>query len=125
MYMALKHSHMMFVLISVSFLVIRFYWMLGRSTMLDKKWVKVMPHANDTLLLATALGLCVTIHQYPFQQLWLTEKLFAVFAYILMGFMALKGRTMPLRWIALVGAMGWIALIVRLALTKQPLFLAS
>lgn len=91
--------------------------------MLQKKWVKITPHVIDTLLLFSALGLCVVINQYPFVNNWLTEKLFAVIAYIIMGYVCLKGRTVAIRWIAFFGAFGWIALIGRLAVTKQPIFL--
>lgn len=92
--------------------------------MLEKKWVKVAPHIIDTFLLLSALTLCVLIGQYPFVNAWLTEKLFAVIAYIIMGYMCLKGGTMALRWISLLGALGWIALIGRLAVTKTPVFIS-
>lgn len=91
--------------------------------MLDKKWVKVLPHVVDTFLLVSALILCILISQYPFVQPWLTEKFIAVIAYVIMGFVSLKGRTPFLRWVSLFGALGWIALIVKLAITKQPVFL--
>ena len=122
MYLMVKHIHLTCVALSLAFLFIRFFWMLRQSPMLEKKWVKIAPHIVDTFLLVSALILCVLISQYPFVQLWLTEKLFAVIAYILMGYMCLKGRTKVLRWVAMIGAMGWIALIVRLAITKQPVF---
>ncbi|WP_199609329.1 SirB2 family protein [Flocculibacter collagenilyticus] len=124
MYMAVKHLHLTFVLLSVSLLVLRFAWMLKSSPMLEKRWVKIVPHINDTLLLISAFGLCFMISQYPFQDKWLTEKIFAVVAYILMGTMALKGRTTQLRWIAMLGAFGWLGLIAKLAVTKQPIFLS-
>lgn len=122
MYFLVKHIHLTCVALSLILLFIRFFWMLRQSPMLDKKLIKVLPHVVDTLLLVSALVLCVLINQYPFEQPWLTEKLFAVVAYIVMGYMCLKGRTKALRWVALAGAMGWIALIVRLAITKQPVF---
>jgi uncharacterized membrane protein SirB2 len=122
MYFLVKHIHLTCVALSLALLFIRFFWMMRKSPMLDKKLVKILPHVVDTLLLVSAFTLCVLINQYPFEQPWLTEKLFAVVAYIIMGYMSLKGRTLALRWIALAGAMGWIALIVRLAITKQPVF---
>ncbi len=91
--------------------------------MLEKKWVKVVPHIVDTFLLLSALTLCVLISQYPFVNGWLTEKLFAVIAYIVMGYVCLKGRTVTLRWVGLIGALSWIALIGKLAVTKQAIFL--
>lgn len=122
MYILVKHLHVTCVVLSLSLLFVRFFWQLKGSPMLDKKWVKVVPHVVDTFLLLTAATLCVLISQYPFVQPWLTEKFIAVLAYIAMGVMALKGRTKALRAVALVGALGWIAMIGKLAVTKQPLF---
>lgn len=123
MYQILKHFHLLFIVLSVSLLIIRFVWMLSGSAQLDKKWVKVLPHVIDTGLLLSALGLCLVIAQYPFIHLWLTEKLIAVIAYICMGVMCYKGRTRLLRMVAFVGAIGWLGLIGHLAITKTPVFL--
>ena len=120
MYAAVKHLHLTFVALSLALLFIRFFWMVRGSDMLEKRWVKITPHIIDTLLLLSAAALCVLISQYPFVNDWLTEKVVAVVAYIVMGVMCFKGRTMLMRWVALVGALGWIALIGRLAITKQP-----
>jgi uncharacterized membrane protein SirB2 len=122
MYFMVKHFHLTCVALSLSLLFIRFFWMLRQSPQLEKKWVKVLPHIVDTFLLLSAMTLCVIISQYPFVNDWLTEKFFAVIAYIIMGYMCLKGRTATLRWVSFAGALGWIALIGRLAVTKQPLF---
>lgn len=123
MYFLVKHVHMLSVALSISFLLVRFFWMLRQSPMLEKKLVKVLPHVIDTVLLVSAATLCVLISQYPFVDVWLTEKVLAVIAYIIMGFVALKGRTITLRWVALLGAFGWLALVGRLAVTKVPVFL--
>lgn len=120
MYMALKHSHMLFVALSVSFLVVRFLLSLKAPALLQKKFFKIAPHVVDTLLLLTAIGLMITIQQYPFQAPWLTEKLFGLFAYIGLAVMALKGRTLLIRWLAFAGALSWLALVASVAITKTP-----
>lgn len=90
--------------------------------MLQKKWVKVVPHVVDTVLLASAITLCVLIAQYPFVNAWVTEKLMAVLLYILMGLVALKlGRTNSIRWIGFVGAICWLLFAAKVAVFKQPL----
>ncbi len=123
MYMALKHSHMLFIALSVSFLAVRFLLSLKAPELLQKKFFKIAPHIVDTFLLLTAIGLMFTIQQYPFQAPWLTEKLFVLFAYIGLAVMALKGRTLLMRWIGFVGALSWLVLIAKVAMTKTPLFL--
>jgi uncharacterized membrane protein SirB2 len=120
MYMALKHSHMLFIALSVSFLAVRFLLSLKAPALLQKKFFKIAPHVVDTFLLLTAIGLMVTIQQYPFQTPWLTDKLFGLFAYIGLAVMALKGRTLTMRWLGFIGALSWLVLVARVAITKTP-----
>jgi len=120
MYMALKHSHMLFIALSVSFLAVRFLLSLKAPALLQKKFFKIAPHVVDTFLLLTAVGLMVTIQQYPFQTPWLTDKLFGLFAYIGLAVMALKGRTLTMRWLGFIGALSWLVLVARVAITKTP-----
>lgn len=120
MYMALKHSHMLFIALSVSFLAVRFLLSLKAPALLQKKFFKIAPHVVDTFLLLTAIGLMVTIQQYPFQTPWLTDKLFGLFAYIGLAVMALKGRTLMMRWLGFIGALSWLVLVARVAITKTP-----
>jgi len=120
MYMALKHTHLLLVALSLSLLLLRFFLSLKGSPLLQRKFLKIAPHVVDTLLLLSAVGLMLTISQYPFVSPWLTEKLFGVLAYIALGVMALKGRTVLLRSFGLAGALGWLVLVVKVAVTKQP-----
>ncbi|KKL00070.1 invasion protein [Rheinheimera mesophila] len=124
MYMALKHSHLLFIALSLSFLAVRFLLSLRAPALLQKKFFKIAPHVVDTFLLLTAIGLMLTIQQYPFQTPWLTEKLLGLFAYIGLAVMALKGRTLLMRWVGFVGALSWLAVVAKIAITKTPLFLS-
>lgn len=121
MYMALKHSHMLFIALSVTFLSVRFLLSLKSPALLQNKFLKIAPHVVDTFLLLTAIGLMLTIQQYPFQTPWLTEKLFGLFAYIGLAVMALKGRTLLMRWVGFVGALAWLAVVGKVAITKTPM----
>jgi uncharacterized membrane protein SirB2 len=118
--MALKHTHLLLVAISLAFLTLRFVLSLKGSGLLQHKFLKIAPHVVDTFLLLSAIGLMVTIQQYPFVNPWLTEKLIGVLAYIALGVMAFKGRTTTLRVFAFVGALGWMVLVVKVAITKTP-----
>ncbi|MDR7122386.1 SirB2 family protein [Rheinheimera soli] len=120
MYMALKHSHMLFIALSVTFLAVRFLLSLKSPALLQNKFLKIAPHVVDTFLLLTAIGLMLTIQQYPFQTPWLTDKLFGLFAYIGLAVMALKGRTLLMRWVGFLGALSWLALVGKVAITKTP-----
>lgn len=120
MYMALKHSHMLFAMLSVLLLVVRFALLTKGSALLQTKFLKIVPHVVDTLLLLSAVSLMMTLSQYPISTPWLTDKVVGVAAYILMGVVALKGRTPMLRIMAFLGALGWLSFVVRVAITKTP-----
>ena len=99
---------------------VRGLWMLHDSALLQQRWVKIAPHAIDTVLLASALTMVIWSGQYPFVQNWLTVKLFVLIAYILLGTIALKrGKTKTARTAVFVAALAVFAYIVKVALTRQ------
>ena len=123
MYLMAKHLHLTAIALSVFLFIFRFMLSQFNSELLTRKWLKILPHIIDTCLLVSALWLCFLIGQYPFVQGWLTFKVVGLVAYILMGMFALKwGRNKPLRWIGFIGALTWLGLIARVAVSKQPLF---
>jgi uncharacterized membrane protein SirB2 len=125
-YLLLKHFHMTCAALSGTFFFVRGQWMLASSPMLQRRWVKTVPHIVDSLLLASAIGLAMWSHQYPGQMPWLTAKLCALVAYILLGGVALKyGRTKFIRALAYAGALATFGYIVAVAVTKNPLFFLS
>jgi uncharacterized membrane protein SirB2 len=82
------------VFISITFFITRALWVFRQSVAdiirLNKKWVRILPHVNDTILLVSAIFLAVSIEQYPFVHTWLTAKLIALIFYIVFGMFALK-----------------------------------
>lgn len=125
MYMAYKHFHLLMVVLSVSFLLVRYAMSLKPAAMLQHKFFKITPHIIDTLLLISAVLLMLAIQQYPFVHAWLTEKFIAVLAYIALAVMAFRGRTAFIRGLCFLGALGWLGLAIRVAITKQPVFLPA
>jgi uncharacterized membrane protein SirB2 len=101
MYPLIKHVHLICVAMTFVLFTLRFAWMAMDSPMLQRRWVRVLPHVNDTLLLLAGLSLAVLSSQYPFAQDWLTAKLVALLVYILLGTVALKrGRSKRVRLLA-------------------------
>ncbi|MEK7207890.1 MAG: SirB2 family protein [Pseudomonadota bacterium] len=118
----LKYVHIGCAVLSGSGYFIRGLWMMRESFWLQKKWVKVAPHIIDTMLLASAIALAVQIQQYPFVHGWLTAKVLALLAYIVVGAIGLKyGRTKKIRVAAWLGAIAIFLYIVLVALTRQVL----
>lgn len=121
--MMFKHLHMTLAVLSISLFTLRFIWLLANSPKLQAKWVKITPHIIDTLLLSFGVIMAVQLSINPLEQLWLGEKLLAVVAYIFTGYYTLKlARNKPMQIIGYLGAMGWVMLIIRLAMTREPLF---
>ncbi len=120
-YMALKHIHLTTVAITFVLFTLRVLWMLMNSPQLNKKWIRILPHINDTLLLVSAIALAVTLQQYPFQAPWLTAKLLGLIAYIVLGLVALRlGKSKATRAVAALGAYLVFFYIVGVALSKNP-----
>lgn len=121
-YIAIKHLHIACAMSSGSLFLLRGIWMLRESAMLNRRWVKIAPHVVDTLLLGSALTMAIWSGQYPFVHSWLTAKILALMAYIVLGSIALKrGRTKTVRVYAFVAALATFVYIVLVAVTKQAL----
>ena len=121
-YLALKHLHVSCVVLSGLGFSLRGLWMLTESPLLTRRWVKVVPHVVDTLLLGSAITMAVMSGQYPFAQGWLTAKFFGLLTYIVFGAIALKrGRSKGMRGVFLGLALLAFAYIVSVALTRDPL----
>ncbi len=120
-YPLLKHLHVAFVVMSAAGFTLRGIWMLRDSRWLDRRWVKIVPHVNDTLLLAAAIGLSVVREQYPFVHDWVTAKVIGLLAYIGFGMFALRrGHSKTLRAAFWLAALASFAYIVSVALTRDP-----
>ena len=123
MYMMAKHLHMTAVGLSILLFVFRFIWSQFDASVLSKMWVKILPNIVDTVLLASAIWLCVILSQYPFVNAWLTFKVVGVVLYIVFGLFALKkAKTTMGKWSFFVAALAVLMATAMVAVTKQPLF---
>ena len=121
-YTALKTLHLTTIAVTFTLFVLRGVWMMADSPRLKARWVRIVPHINDTLLLASGIGLAVLIRQYPLVHGWLTAKLFALIAYIVLGTVALKrGKTKPQRIAAWFAALLVFGYMVAVAVAHDPL----
>ena len=121
-YVSIKFVHIGCVAISYALFVLRGIWMLRESALLQQRWVKIAPHAVDTLLLASAIALALISRQYPLAHGWLTAKVAGLLLYIGLGTLALKrGKTRRTRMAAWLAAQAVFFYIVAVALTRRPL----
>jgi len=138
----LKTLHVACVVLSVGGYFARGVLRRRDSPWLQARFVRIAPHVVDTLLLVSGVALAVRLQQYPFVHGWLTAKVLALLAYIVLGAVGLKYgksaaqgcadcgaegcKTRRVRTVAWVAALLTFGYIVAVALTRQVLpFLAS
>src|SRR5690554_1614958 len=128
MYMMFKHLHATLAVLSIVFLLYRIFAGWANAENLNKKWLKIVPHAVDGLLVVSIIALLVSSGMHPFSSAFHTEKLLGFVCYIafsVLAVLAIKGRfsaklKTPFAALALIS---WFWL-VRVAFLKQPLLLA-
>jgi uncharacterized membrane protein SirB2 len=120
-YPLVKHLHLLTVAITLALFVLRGVWMMMDSPRLKARWARIVPHVNDTLLLASGIALAVLLQQYPLVHGWLTAKLVALILYIVLGTVALKrGRTKGQRVAAWFAALAVFAYMLAVARAHDP-----
>lgn len=118
----IKYIHISCVLISYTLFLLRGLWMLRASPLLQQRWVKVVPHIVDSVLLLSAVTLAARLSISPFSSPWLMAKIIALLLYILLGTLAIKrGRTLKIRLAAWLSAQMVFIYIVSVALTHNPM----
>jgi uncharacterized membrane protein SirB2 len=121
-YSAVKAAHVGAVGISLGLFLLRGLWMMTASPLLQRRWVRIVPHVVDTVLLLSAIWLAVQLQQVPFRDGWLSAKILGLLLYIVLGSIALKrGRTKTMRIGAFAAALAVFAYIVAVARTRNPL----
>ncbi|MCW8887164.1 MAG: SirB2 family protein [Motiliproteus sp.] len=116
MYLLIKHIHLIFITFSISLFITRAVWMLMQSDLHQLNWIRKLSQYIDTILLLSAIALTLIIKQYPFTHGWLTAKILALIAYIVLGTIALnRGKTQQGRNIALIGALTSLGYIIWVA----------
>jgi uncharacterized membrane protein SirB2 len=127
LYLSAKNVHIVCVTLSICGFCLRWLLLMQKSALARRlaaqRWFRILPHVNDSILLAAAIVLAVSIAQYPFVDHWLTAKIGGLLAYIALGAVTLKNarrhpRLAVAAGTAAVVVFGWI---VSVALGKHPL----
>jgi uncharacterized membrane protein SirB2 len=119
-YFAIRQLHVTAAAVSLALFILRGAWMLASPALLERRWVKIVPHVVDTVLLGSALWLAWQLGMDDTRG-WLVAKVVALFVYIALGTVALKrGRTRGVRVAALSGALVTFGYIASVAVTKSP-----
>ncbi|MGX5914427.1 SirB2 family protein [Aliidiomarina sp. Khilg15.8] len=124
MFSAFKHIHTLIALLSVIFLILRFAYGMRGAANLNKKWLKIVPHVIDLLLILSIIGMLTSVGTSVFPSAFLSEKLTMFVLYIIFSVvmvLSLRGRlSKNLRIPAFVLALiSWLWLI-KVAFSKMP-----
>lgn len=120
-YALLKMIHVGSVIVSYTLFFLRGIWLMQNSENLHQRWVRILPHVVDTVLLTSAIILAMLIQQDPLNDSWLTAKVVGLLAYIGLGMIAMRfGKIRRTKIIAWIAAQCVFIYIVLVALTKNP-----
>ena len=120
LYLAIKSVHVGCAALSIIGFAVRGGLMLADSPLLQRRFTRIAPHVVDTLLLLSAIWLAWMLGQVPFVHGWLTAKVLALIAYIVLGVVALRGPTKAVRAMAFAAALLTAGYIVAVAVTRDP-----
>ncbi len=119
-YGTVKIVHMCCAAISYALFVTRGIWRFTGSPMSGRRWVRVVPHAVDSVLLLSAVFLASHWFVVPAMHGFLAAKLSLLVAYIALGMAAFRwARPTRIRVAAWIGAQAVFLYIVGVAVTKS------
>lgn len=119
-YVFLKYLHILCVAASFALFFVRGLWVMQTYPPATETWAKVLPHAIDTLLVVSALGMIATMPRFdwsPSMQI----KLGLVVLYFGLAVLVFQGSgRRTLKALAWIGGLLLFLFITTVALLKQP-----
>ena len=121
MYQTMKLVHVATALLTVASFLVRGFWMMAGSQLLDHKLTRVAPHVIDTIFLVSGIYLVVQIGAGVAAEAWMLAKIAGLVAYIILAVIALRrGRTAAIRITAFVAALAVFAYAWGVAVAASP-----
>lgn len=115
----LKTIHLTLAYATVLGFVVRGFWSLTDSALRSQKWVKIVPHVIDTLLLVLGVAMAVQLSISPLEG-WLAAKLVGLLAYIGFGVLTMRAAGTPAKLVGFVGALASVGYIFAVAFARNP-----
>lgn len=120
----LKNLHVTLAYLTVIGFVVRGLWSIMDSPMRNQKWVRVVPHVIDTMLLGIGVVMVFSIGA-SFTDGWLAAKMLALIGYILFGVLAMRASAKPMKIAGFVAALVCVAYLFAVAFSRSPFPLAA
>lgn len=123
-YATIRQLHIGCASLSITFFVLRWGMDMRAIAWRQQRWLRILPHANDAVLLSAAIALATMSRQYPWQLPWLGTKVILLLLYIALGKMALD-TAQDVRRRALWGVLALMTVftIAGIAITRNPIIL--
>lgn len=122
-YNVIKLIHVACALFSITGFIARGILAIQESPRLSRRWIKITPHINDTVLLVSAIFLAIQAGISPLEQTWLAAKIILLILYIFLGLVTLRiAKTRQSRILAFVAAVVIFGYIVAIAESKSLVF---
>lgn len=120
-FMLTKMLHTFAAVLTICGFILRGYWMMSGSELLQHRLTKVLPHIVDTVFLLAGIALVWMMSLNVITQPWLLAKFAGLVVYIVLGTVAIKrGKTKEIRVMAFAGALAVYAWVVGVAIAKTP-----
>jgi uncharacterized membrane protein SirB2 len=119
-YLTLKHIHMAFVALSLLVFMVRGIWLFMDSSMLGRRWAKIVPHIVNAILLASGIALAAYLNMSPGDQPWLMAKIVGLIFYVGLGVAAFRAPSPIGSKLLWVSALVAFFFVVSVAVRKTP-----
>lgn len=114
----MKAIHIVLAYATVLGFIVRALWAFTDNPMRRERWVRIVPHVIDSLLLVFGVALAVQLSLSPLSG-WLLAKLIGLIAYIGFGVLTLRAASTGLRIAGFVGALASVGYIFAVAFSRQ------
>jgi uncharacterized membrane protein SirB2 len=115
----IKHLHMTLAYFTVAGFIVRGVLALVDSPLRQRTWMRVAPHAIDTVLLVCGVTLAIQLSLDPMVHGWLAAKLVGLIAYIGFGVVAMRAASPGIKVAGFGAALATVAYIFAVAYSKQ------
>ena len=119
MYMAFKHLHLTLAALTILLFIVRSGFVIVWPAGMRKRWMKILAHGVDGLLIVSAIALLVVMNMNPIHVGWVLAKIIGLLAYIGFSVYAFKiANTLPSRLLGIFLAGAALAYIAMVAVRK-------
>lgn len=122
----LKYLHIVSVAASFALFFMRGLWMMQSYPDSQEKWVRVLPHGVDAVLVLSAAATLATSPLIGWPGDWLTVKLALLIVYVSLSLYVFRGaRALATRILAWLLALFVFLLVTTIAVLRHPLGIFS